>query len=1478
MAATVSIGPSQIITEGNSGTQILTFDIILTGVEDLITAPIVVPYQVGILADTAEIDVDYGHRVSEVTFIATERVKTISFEIFGDRLVEQDEVFTITLGPPINAALGTNTATGTILNDDLPPVVSITTTANASEPSTAGSFTLNRTGDTTVPLTVTLNYTGSTATVNTDYSAAPTQVTFAAGQSQAAVNITPIDDDLFEGIETVQANLVANSTYGLGTISSTTLNILDNETPPTLDLITINQSVLEKNIGDVQNSAIVRVRLSGKSATPVTVNYATGNSTATAGSDYIATTGQLTFASGSTTPQTITVPIIPDNDFEPDEIFGLRLSNAFGAILGNDTGLVTIQNDDVLPVVTLEAGVNASEPSTSGSFVLSRTGNLSGGLVVNLSAPNGTATAGVDYQALETTATFVPGSRIAIVTLQPIDDDFYEGTEVVGLTLLPGPGYRLGNLTTFPINLIDNENLPVLTLTPTTQSVLEKNTGDTPNSATFQVQLSGKSATPITVNYATANGTATAGSDYIATTGQLTFASGSNTPQTITVPITPDNDVEPDETFTLQLSNAVGATLGNAAGTATIQNDDTFLPVITLAAGLNASEPSTNGTFILSRTGATSGGLVVNLSAPTGTGTTSVDYQALGTTATFAPGSSTAIVTLQPIDDDLYEGTETVGLSVITGAGYSLGTTTSATINLADNETQPILTFSADAQSAIERNSGDTANAIRIQVQLSGRSATDITVDYSTVDSTATAGSDYTGVAGKLTFLAGSLTPQTVTIPITPDNTVEPDETFTFQLSNPIGTALNTSPLTLTILNDDTTPLLPVVSISPVGNQNLPAEQLPANQTITFTRTGDLTQPLTLRYLLSRLLGGNTQDSNNTVVFAAGQREISIPINVGATALYRQIETDTVRLIADPAYTLGDVAASSISINLANNQNPPSITIDDAEIVEGDTGTSILRFRARLSAASAAAIAVTYQTANGTAIASQDYTTINGTLTFTTGEVEKIIEVPILNDLIVENDEAFSLTLRNPTAGATLARAIAQGTIRNNDVPVASITVTDAQAGEPADGGQFQIAIDKATEIPIEIAYSVAGTATAGTDYQALTGRVIIGPGQTQQNVDLVIQDDTVSEDNENVQLQLTNSPSYIISATGSSASLTITDNDPPPRPQLNVLPSSLFQVQNANGSSLKFRKTGHQALYRNELSLFTVDDNNGTINGIAPGQSGYQQAAVGRAQVVFSALGETSADFQLDGPIDRHMTVGANQRFGLMLAVQGSVDAIRQGVGANLLFSYPAANAGGTYARITAQGTGQRIAWEDTKIQGDGDFNDMTLELEIVPAPNIIGNEQQGTHEVVDLRSFTGQKACDIKITSDAMFVNTVGLYTIDDVNGKIDGLNMGDAGYAVAALRRAVVSGKKDDSLSVQVNGGTLLGSFVIANSTIANVLAGTTGTNAVFFSNTVLGNPDQTDHVRLLGDNKFGFEDLWGGGDQDFNDIVLQVSIRP
>ena len=202
-----------------------------------------------------------------------------------------------------------------------------------------------------------------------------------------------------------------------------------------------------------------------------------------------------------------------------------------------------------------------------------RTGDVSGTAAINFATSDGSATAGSDYTAVSGTLTFGPGELSKNVAIPIINDNLFEtGDETFQLTLSnPIGGAFLTAPNSGTINIVDNDLKPNVSIAATA-SIAEGNAG-TQNIA-VNVTLSTPSVQTITVNYATADGTATAGSDYVASSGTVTIPAGSSS-ASINIPINGDTNSEPHETFTITLSNATNAAfIANAVANVTILNDD----------------------------------------------------------------------------------------------------------------------------------------------------------------------------------------------------------------------------------------------------------------------------------------------------------------------------------------------------------------------------------------------------------------------------------------------------------------------------------------------------------------------------------------------------------------------------------------------------------------------------------------------------------------------------------------------------------------------------------------------------------------------------------------------------------------------------------------------------------------------------------------------------------------------------------------
>jgi Ca2+-binding RTX toxin-like protein len=298
--------------------------------------------------------------------------------------------------------------------------------------------------------------------------------------------------------------------------------------------------------------------------------------------------------------------------------------------------------------------------------------------------------------------------------------------------------------------LVDND-LPSISVSATDATASES-----ANPGVFTLTRTGNNSQSLTVNY-TLSGTATKGSDYNNLLGTVTFAAGSST-ATVTVNPINDNLYEGTENVTLSLSSSSRYTLGTSQS-ANLNLVDNDLPSISVSAtDATANESFDAGVFTLTRTGNNSQALTVNYTL-SGTATNGTDYRNLSSSVTFAAGSSTATVTVNPIDDSTYEGTETITFSLASGSGYTFNTNTTptTTVNLMDNDFLPPGITITPIGENITSETGETAGFL---VSLTTRPNYDVTISF-----TSSYPNEGVPTRSSLTFTSSNWNqPQTLTI------------------------------------------------------------------------------------------------------------------------------------------------------------------------------------------------------------------------------------------------------------------------------------------------------------------------------------------------------------------------------------------------------------------------------------------------------------------------------------------------------------------------------------------------------------------------------------------------------------------------------------------------------------------------------------------------------------------------------------------
>ncbi len=544
----------------------------------------------------------------------------------------------------------------------------------------------------------------------------------------------------------------------------------------------------------------------------------------------------------------------------------------------------------------------------------------------------------------------------------------------------------------------------------------------------------------VSVDVRTADGTATAAdNDYAPRSFRVSFAEG-ETSKPVFVPVIGDQIAEPDESFTVNLTNPQSGTIQDGQGVATIVNDDGPVPQISID---DVSEDEGNGretdfVFALSLDHpAPAGGVRVDFATADGTATAADnDYFARSTRVTFAGGETSQPVVVRVRGDQIAEPDETLiaNLSNPRGGTIQDGQGVATIVN----DDGPVPQISIDD---ISEDESDRRNEFAFTISLDRPApAGGVRVDYATSDGTATiADNDYAARSARISF-AGGESSRRVFVPVLGDRIVEPDESFTVNLANPRGGTIQDGEGVGTILNDDLPP--PLISIDDVSHNE-------GNSGFTdFTFTVSLDRPAPAGGVSVAFatddgsavsLGRNVDYRNNrgSLSFAPGEQQKQVTVQVVGDTRVEPDENFAVRLARPTGGTIGDDHGVG---TIANDDAPPPppalISIDDVSHNEGNSGFTDFTFTVSLDRpAPAGGVSVAFATDDGSAVSlgrNVDYRNNRGSLSFAPGEQQKQVTVQVVGDTRVEPDENFAVRLARPTGG-TIGDDHGVGTIANDD-------------------------------------------------------------------------------------------------------------------------------------------------------------------------------------------------------------------------------------------------------------------------------------------------------------------------------------------------------------------------------------------------------------------------------------------------------------
>jgi CSLREA domain-containing protein len=866
------------------------------------------------------------------------------------------------------------------------------------------------------------------------------------------------------------------------------------------------------SVSEAGVSATITVTRSGDLSAPSTVDYATSNNTATAGNDYTATSGTLTFAAEDAS-ETFSVLIANDTTDEADELVNLTLSNPLGASLAApSTAQLTILDDDDPPTISID-DISQSEATTPFAFTV--TLSQASALTVNVDYATandiGTdaAAAGSDYTAIPTTTlTFAPGVTTQTVNVAVANDAITEPDETFFVNL------------SNPVNatFADNQGLGTIenddaepTVTIDDVSLAEGDAGNT--NFVFTLTLSHLTASDVTVNYSTANDTATA-ADYTAKTDVATITANTLS-TTITIAVTGETLPELDETFFVNLLGATNATIADNQGLGTIQNDDGQPGVTIDDITLNEGDAgTTNFVFTLALSEVSGVDVTVNYQTASGSATAGSDYTAQTNTATITAGTLTTTITIPVSGETLPEVDETFFVN-LTGATNATVTDNQGLGTIVNDDGQPAITI--DDVTLAEGNAG-TTNFV-FTLTLSEVSGADVTVNYTTANGTATAGSDYTAQTNTATITAGSLT-TTITVLVSGDTLPEVDETFFVNLTAATNATIADNQGLGTITNDDAEPTVSIDNVSLAEG-----DAGTTNFVFTLTLSEVSGADVTVNYTTAEgtaTAGSDYTAQTNTAVIADGTLTTTITIPVTGDTLPEIDETFFVNLTGVANATISDNQGLG---TIQNDEGLPSITIDNVTLAEGDAGTTNFVFTVTLSEVSGSDVTVDYATANNSATAGSDYTAQSGTATIDSGTLTTTITVPVSGDTLSELDETFFVNLTNP-ANAAITDNQGLATITDDDgqpsISVGDISLEEGDAGTT--DFTFTITLSEVSGADVGFSYSTDSfTAAAGIDFIGIADEAVIPAGALSTTITIQVIGEVVAETDETFFFTLSN-------------------------------------------------------------------------------------------------------------------------------------------------------------------------------------------------------------------------------------------------------------------------------------------------------------------------------------------------------------------
>ncbi len=1083
---------------------------------------------------TAKAGSDYTASSGSLTVPPYSETATLNIDILNDIVYEGSESFTVTLSSPAGATLGINQAEVTITDDETKPLAGFAlATQSGEEDDGAVMLTVSLSGPSKTDITMEYVTSDGTAKKIADYVESSGTVTILAGYTSATFGIPLVNNTVYEAEESFTVTLLNPIGADLGA-KTVTVQITDDEPVPVLSFEPATPSADEN-----ADKITLTVTLSGQTQQDVTALFETADGTAKAGKDYTLRTGTLTIPAGSLTG-TLDVFLREDTLFEGPETFTVALSDPAVAALDRDTATVTIIDNESMPQVYFDpATVTRYEDAPKAVLTVRLTGQSQADVTVQFETEDGTAFAGSDYTSASGTLTILGGDTTATVEVTLTDDTVYEGGESFLVTLSAPQGASLGAQSFATVQLTDDEPMPSIGFAPTAVTLNENE-----SQAALTLKLSNVCQADTAVSLKTASGTAMQDEDYTEVDTLVTIPAG-QTAATVNVPLSDDDMYEGSEAFTAVLTSPLGAVLGADTAIVTLTDTESKPQISFDPLTISPYEDSGKAVLTVRLSGLSQADVSAAYATANGSAKAGQDYLSAAGTVVIPGRSLNSTVEITLLNDDLYEGQEefTVSLSTPHGATVSGGT---AEVIIRDDEAEPKLSF---VQKMYTFSEGDARAALTLM--LTSASQSDITVEYVTVDGSASAGTDYTQKRGTLTVPAGS-TDFTFYIPLREDEVYEDGEDFTVTLSNAQGAILLGSVTTVSITDNETVPRIGFTAAALTKGENAGTAALTVRLSgLSKTDTSVVyeTQNQTAK------AGVDFEFTSGTLVIPAGSLSAALEIALVNDSTYENDEAFTVVLSGPAGATL---ETDTAIITVTDGDPAPRIGFEATVLRIGEAQQKA-EITVRLLTVSGADTSVTYSTADGTAKKDSDYLEQSGTLTIPAGSLTQVIVLPLKPDTIYEGDEAFTVLLSSPQNAVLAEDKITVELTESKPIPSVSFYPAAYLIRESAGEATITLTLSHLSSKETTVRYETAErSASDNLDFKPASGTVTFPALTKTKTIKVGIVNDAEYENTESFVVTLSGAAGLSIQTAQTSVSIADNDPKPTPTPALTAEPGVL--------------------------------------------------------------------------------------------------------------------------------------------------------------------------------------------------------------------------------------------------------------------------------------------------------------------------------